>query len=766
MANTIDVIIRLAKTGTGASDAAKELEGVKTQAQATVERLDAMSSRMLRAGAGLSIGVTAPMVMLGRAAIKAASDLNESQNKVNVVFGTSATAVQKWAVSSEAALLMSKTQALDAAGAFGAMFTSMGLGQAETLAMSEGLVNLAADLSSFYNIATGDALEKLRSGIAGEAEPLRVLGVNLLEANVQQQAYSMGLATQGAQLTEQQRVLARYALIMQQTKVAQGDAANTMGGFANQTRALEKNFANLSAELGANLLPAAIKVVAALNSMAVAFASLSPGMQTAVVNFALVAAAIGPVTTAGGALLKVISAIIAAGPAIASVATTVATAAAGPALIAGGAVVAAAVLTPTTRGPEEQQEFRERQLMATSQALARAKSILAEVTYTNDAATIAEAQSAVKAAQAQYDLARGIEAVTAAGPQQWDFLNRAAMGYDKLAEAAQNAGRQASYYRYVERMEFSSDVGTGARGYKPQTGMNAADYAAAAAMNAANVTGQSMSVSETLARAQQAESQKVVAAQTAAQRIAAAFDNLASSISSKIGDAIGAAKGLLDLTGGKGGIFAPGANGPFEDIYRTLDVAKLGAQSPWYGKEGVSQEQAKEIGKQFEMGNLFAPGVAEKINWPQLAEAAMAEMQTQNLQKYAGEAAAALIAKGGPGAVTAESMKAMVDELAAKNDLVPNLQQITTAVATLGGGGTLGAVVDAIGKINFGTNGAAGGTNVTVNMGAGSVQVSGGTDKAGTQAAVAKAINDTFTFMAQALQRSPSTAAAGLAGNP
>lgn len=286
----------------------------------------------------------------------------------------------------------------------------------------------------------------------------------------------------------------------------------------------------------------------------------------------------------------------------------------------------------------------------------------------------------------------------------------------------------------------------------------------------------------------------------AARAIESAFDSLAKSIENKITDAINNAKKLYDVTGkkpGGPGIWEPGGGGPFENVYRALDIAKNAGRpdAPGYwtgGKQntneggkytppaqtqqwmttgptaGMSQQGALTAGKAFEMGDLFAPALKGLIDWTEAGKLWAQEFRGGQIAKYASEAAAALIAKGGPEAVTSDAMEKMVTELAAsdKDQLVPNLQSIRDAVKTLGGDSTLKDVVKALDTLDLNSKGTAGGVNVTVNMGAGSVQVQGGTDKAALTAGVNKAINDTFTFMAQALQRSPSTAAAGLAGNP
>ena len=105
----------------------------------------------------------------------------------------------------------------------------------------------------------------IRSGLVGEAEPLRRFGVLLNEAAVKAEAYRSGIAKVGAVLTEQQKVQARANLIMQQTKLAQGDATRTADSFTNQMRKLQNQVRDTATELGLKLLPIATTVITKLN---------------------------------------------------------------------------------------------------------------------------------------------------------------------------------------------------------------------------------------------------------------------------------------------------------------------------------------------------------------------------------------------------------------------------------------------------------------------------------------------------------------------
>jgi hypothetical protein len=189
------------------------------------------------------------------ASIDGASNLNETISKSGVVFGDSAAEVLAWSKTSADAMGQSQDQALAAAATYGNLFSTMGLGKAEAADMSTSLVGLASDLGSFNNVDPSIALDKLRAGLSGEAEPLRAMGVFLNEASVAAKAMELGLADSTDQLTEADKVQARYALIMEQTTTAQGDFARTSDGLANQQRINDAAMADLAATMGQALLP-------------------------------------------------------------------------------------------------------------------------------------------------------------------------------------------------------------------------------------------------------------------------------------------------------------------------------------------------------------------------------------------------------------------------------------------------------------------------------------------------------------------------------
>lgn len=203
-----------------------------------------------------------------KGAIEKASDLSETQSKVQQIFGDSADTVLKFAATADRALGQSKQQALDAASTFAIFGKGAGLSGQKLVDFSLKLNALASDLSSFYNTSPQQAIEAIGAALRGEAEPIRAFGVLLDDASLRNQAFAMGLTkTTKNVLTPQQRVLAAQALIFKQTKVAQGDFARTSGGLANQSRILHARLDNLQADVGSKLLPYTLKVVTAFGKL-------------------------------------------------------------------------------------------------------------------------------------------------------------------------------------------------------------------------------------------------------------------------------------------------------------------------------------------------------------------------------------------------------------------------------------------------------------------------------------------------------------------
>lgn len=211
-----------------------------------------------------TVAALAGVTGAAKSAIAAASNLAEQQNKVAVVFGSSAGEILQWAEGSAQAMGIARAEATAAAGTFGNLFTSLGLSKQAAADMSPRIVQLAADLASFNNSSPEEALAALQSGLVGEVEPLRRFGVAINAAAVEAKVLEMGLAATKAEISEADKVTARYQLILENTKNAQGDFARTSDSLANQQRVLKAEIGTLAEKFGTALLPAARDVTSAM----------------------------------------------------------------------------------------------------------------------------------------------------------------------------------------------------------------------------------------------------------------------------------------------------------------------------------------------------------------------------------------------------------------------------------------------------------------------------------------------------------------------
>lgn len=198
-------------------------------------------------------------------AIGFASDLQEVQNVVDVAFGSSSKVIDEWAETTLEAYGLNELSAKRFAGTMGAMLKSSGMSGDAVTDMSMKITELAGDMASFYNLEGEEAFNKLRSGISGETEPLKQLGINMSVANLEAFALSQGIKKAYSEMSQAEQVTLRYNYLLQTTQDAQGDFARTSDSFANQQKLLTENWKAFTGEIASNALPALSGAISMLN---------------------------------------------------------------------------------------------------------------------------------------------------------------------------------------------------------------------------------------------------------------------------------------------------------------------------------------------------------------------------------------------------------------------------------------------------------------------------------------------------------------------
>lgn len=236
----------------GSKETREELEKLSKAGTSLQSSFGGLKS--LFAGLGTAY-IGKKLIDIGKSSVQMAMDVVESESLFETSMGSMAGAAREWSEQLSESLGLNAYELRQNVGVMYNMTKSMGIAGDTAYDLSTSLVLLAQDMASFYNMDTEEAFVKLRAGITGETEPLKALGILVDENTVSQYAYQNGLAETGEELTQQQKVLARYYAILDQTSTAQGDLARTIESPANQLRIFQAQLEQTRIELGMGLLP-------------------------------------------------------------------------------------------------------------------------------------------------------------------------------------------------------------------------------------------------------------------------------------------------------------------------------------------------------------------------------------------------------------------------------------------------------------------------------------------------------------------------------
>ena len=279
-----------------------DLSGFQKGLDQAAQKAQKIGTKLKSVGKDMSTFLTLPILAAGGAAIKMASDFEESANKVEVAFGGASNIVKDFAKTTLTSFGIAEGSALDMAALFGDMATSMGISQGAAANMSTQLVGLAGDLASFKNIRLDVAETALKSIFTGETESLKNLGIVMTQANLEAFALEQGMTKNLKAMSEAEKVQLRYNYVLSKTVNAQGDFERTGGGAANQMRIFQESLKQLGQEFGENILPLFTGVITKVNKAVQAFGNLSERTQNIIIGVAALVAGIGPLLVVLGTL--------------------------------------------------------------------------------------------------------------------------------------------------------------------------------------------------------------------------------------------------------------------------------------------------------------------------------------------------------------------------------------------------------------------------------------------------------------------------------
>ncbi len=230
---------------------------------AITNRVDGLGGRLAELGTAAAAAggmIVSKLKAAMDASVEAASNLNESVNAVEKVFGTSAIQIKRWGETNANAFGLSRRAFNELATPLGAILKNAGLSLQAVTAHTIDLTKRAADMASVFNTDVADALGAIQAGLRGEQDPLERYGVSLSAAKVEAEALAETHKKTAKELSTAELMTARLNIIMAQTNDTAGDFQQTSDGLANSTRILTARNEELQARIGAGLMPAYIKL--------------------------------------------------------------------------------------------------------------------------------------------------------------------------------------------------------------------------------------------------------------------------------------------------------------------------------------------------------------------------------------------------------------------------------------------------------------------------------------------------------------------------
>ena len=239
------------------------LNKASSAAKTTNKSLD--NSALTSLGKGIKFGAIAAGITgitntLGKF-VNSSNEYIENMNLFKVSMGDMADEAQNFIDKFSGTLGVDPSGLMRYMGLFNNLVEGFGIGSQEAYTMSKNLTQLSYDMNSYLNIPLDEAMQKVKSGISGELEPMRAIGVALDQATLQETAYSLGIDKKVSSMTRAQKTELLYYQMMHSTVNMQEDLARSLKSPANALRILQQQFTQLTRAIGNIFIPILAQII-------------------------------------------------------------------------------------------------------------------------------------------------------------------------------------------------------------------------------------------------------------------------------------------------------------------------------------------------------------------------------------------------------------------------------------------------------------------------------------------------------------------------
>ena len=236
-----------------ADEARKSIDGLTGSLKGVNTALKAISV------VGLIKGFKAIGTWIGNN-ISKTSEYIAAVNKFNIAMGASRTAANQFVNRAEKELGLDPQKMMESVSSIQLLAEGFGIANDKAYIMSKNLSQLAADMTAF-GYSQDLAMQKVKSGLAGEIEPMRAIGVALDKNTLQQVAYANGINMSIDAMTRAQKTELIYYQIMTSTQRMQGMLAKSTISPQVAIMQLKNEFLQLARAIGSVFIPIAMKII-------------------------------------------------------------------------------------------------------------------------------------------------------------------------------------------------------------------------------------------------------------------------------------------------------------------------------------------------------------------------------------------------------------------------------------------------------------------------------------------------------------------------
>jgi len=200
-------------------------------------------------------GFGAAIIATSRNAVREFAQLEGALAKFNVVFGAQSQEMRAWVDEFRKGVPLATREIIAASASMQDLLVPMGIARDQATGMTQEWMQLAAALAAFNDVPVDQALEAIRSGIAGQSRPLRQFGIDARESAIQQTALAEGLIKSGETMSEQVRQQALLIHSYKQSTDAVDGYEDQLGSTLMKEQGLAASFKDTASVIGQALQP-------------------------------------------------------------------------------------------------------------------------------------------------------------------------------------------------------------------------------------------------------------------------------------------------------------------------------------------------------------------------------------------------------------------------------------------------------------------------------------------------------------------------------